>query len=439
MALRFKNILNKLLSIDQDLQVLKKLKKNLPKDREFSSSLDITFDKQINDLLNQKIELETLTIEDPSTEITDYFLTADQVTSSQMRADRVHLDKVELNAKEVKILEFLKLMPKTEIHLHLEACISNETLFKLMEKNNVNYNQEEVKKLYLFKNLQEFVKLFLFIIDAIKTPDDFILIFQNLRNYLELNNILYCEVFLAPSRMISNGLNFNEIAQTLDKLSSDCTRAGGPEVKFLIDVSRTFGPENASKNLQKVLKLKTSNIIGIGLGGAELMGPAKNFANVFAQARSEGLHCVAHAGEDDGPWSVRDTILLLKAERIGHGTSAIQDPKLLELIKTREIPIEICVTSNVITGKYVNEIKEHPVRRYYDEGIICSINTDDPEIFKVDLSQEYFNFYKHLDFNISELIDLNRQGVYASFNSRPAVLWKKMQEQIQFLRNSLLL
>ena len=311
MLLRFKHVLEKLHAIEQDLKELRRLKTRLPQKRNYSSPLEISFDKQINELLNEKIELESLEIESPAQELRDSILFADQITSSQIRAERLSFKEAERNVKEDKIFNFLREMPKTEIHLHMEACISNKTLMEIMERNGLEYDPVELAKLYKFKNLQEFVQLFLFILDAIKTPDDFTLIFKNLQEYLESNNIRYAEVFLAPSRMISNGLDFNEIAETIDRLASDCLRAGGPEVKYLIDVSRTFGAENASQNLQRILKLKARNIIGIGLGGAELMGPAHEFREVFAQARAEGLHCVAHAGEDDGPWSVKDTVLLL--------------------------------------------------------------------------------------------------------------------------------
>ncbi|MDH5657144.1 MAG: adenosine deaminase, partial [Spirochaetia bacterium] len=152
------------------------------------------------------------------------------------------------------------------------------------------------------------------------------------------------------------------------------------------------------------------------------------------QALAEGLHAVAHAGEDDGPWSVRDTVELLRAERIGHGTSAIQDPELMDLIRDRGVPIEICLTSNIFTGKYVRQEKDHPVRRYYDQGLICTVNTDDPEIFNVNLSQEYYKFYKHLDFSVSEIIDLVRQGIFASFHSNPAELWREYKSEIASLR-----
>lgn len=167
------------------------------------------------------------------------------------------------------------------------------------------------------------------------------------------------------------------------------------------------------------------------------MGPAREFKDVFAQARAEGLRAVAHAGEDDGPWSVRDAVEILKAERIGHGTSAIQDPSLLELLKEKQIPIEICLTSNIFTGKYVRQEKDHPVRRYYDEGLVCTINTDDPEIFNVTLTDEYIKLYRHLGFSVSELVDMNRQTFISSFSNDRAKLWKQASAEIAQLREEM--
>ena len=127
--------------------------------------------------------------------------------------------EAELTAREEKVREFLRKLPKTEIHLHMEACISRETLMGVLDHNKEEYDPEEVEKLYKFSNLQEFIKLFLFIIDSIKQPDDFELIFNNLRTYMEKNSVTYAEVFYAPSRLVQNGLDFNEVAQTLDRLS----------------------------------------------------------------------------------------------------------------------------------------------------------------------------------------------------------------------------
>jgi len=430
MKVTFEEIYKKIKNIDRDIQELQNLKNRIPLNRPYSLDLHFAFDKVINDLLNQKLELEQLEIENPPEELIQSILTVDLATASTIRT----IPKPKIEEKDKVVLEFLRKLPKTEVHLHIEACISKETIIKILENHKEKYNREEIEKLYQFKNLNEFIKLFLFILDSIKKPEDFEFIFENLKQYLIKNNIKYAEVFYAPSRLIQNGLEFKEIARILDYLAKECMLEGGPEVKFLVDVSRTFGPENASKNLNRLLEAKTDTHIGIGLGGAELMGPARDYKDVFAQARAEGLHCVAHSGEDDGPWSIWDTVRILKAERIGHGTSAIQDPDLLEYLKDKQIPIEICLTSNLFTGKYVRRPEDHPVRRYYDLGIICCINTDDPEIFNVDLTQEYYKLYKHLNFSITEIVDLIRMGVESTFYHSKNKLWNEFKQEIKLLR-----
>lgn len=430
MIVRFEHIYNRIREIESDIEELKRLKNRIPANRAFSAELIVSFDRAISNLLDEKISLEELDIENPPRELIDDILAVDMATASRIRVDR-EKPVFEPSDREQTVIEFIRSLPKTEVHLHMEACISRDTLASLLDKNGIEYDNEEIGKLYKFSNLQEFVKLFLFILDSIKSPDDFAIIFGNLRSYLETNNVRYAEVFFAPSKLIQNGLDFNEMAQTLDRLSRQCRLEGGPDIRFLVDVSRTFGPENASRNLQRVLSANLSSIIGIGLGGAELMGPARDYKEIFAQAHAEGLHAVAHAGEDDGPWSVRDAVELLKAQRIGHGTSAIQDPSLIRLIKEKEIPIEICLTSNIFTGKYVRREQDHPVRRYYDEGIVCTINTDDPEIFNASITDEYFKHYKYLDFNISEIIDLIRQGVYSTFSADKNNIWQSFKPEIE--------
>ncbi len=433
MVVRFQKLLQRIGQIDRDLAELRRNRERIPGNRAYTEDLQLAFDRHINGLLNERIELEQLEIEDPPDELVADIVSVDLATATRIRVDRKAPEK-EPTQREQKVLELLRKLPKTEVHLHMEACISRETLMDMMAANKQEVDEAKIAKLYDFKNLQESVQLFLFILDAIISPDDFVFIFRNLRQYLEANNVRYCEAFYAPSRMIQNGLNFKEIAQVLEKEARECRLAGGPDVRFLVDVSRTFGVENASKNLERILEAKTDTIIGIGLGGAELMGPARDYKDVFAQAHAEGLHAVAHAGEDDGPWSVRDAVEVLKAERLGHGISAIQDPSLVQLLKEKGTPIEICLTSNLFTGKYVREERNHPVRHYYDQGLVCCINTDDPEIFRVDLTQEYFKLYRHLDFTVSELTDLIRQGVMASFNPGRARMWKQFEKEIAALR-----
>jgi adenosine deaminase len=206
----------------------------------------------------------------------------------------------------------------------------------------------------------------------------------------------------------------------------------GITVNYLIDVSRTFGPENAHQNLDLIIDNPKTSIIGIGLGGAESTGPAEKYQKVFEKAIANNLRVVAHAGEDVGPESIWDTLNLLKAERIGHGISAIQDEKLMDYLKEKGIPLEICPTSNLFTRKYVTKIEEHPVKAFYDRGMAVTINSDDPTLFGSELSEEYILLYENGIFNEDEILDLVKKTIFSSFASdkRKKAIWKEAEKLI---------
>ncbi|EPG66337.1 adenosine deaminase [Leptospira wolffii] len=430
MGLTFAEILDRIRILDRDVSELNRLKSRLPADRPYSSSLQISFDKQINNLLNERVRLLDLEIENPPRWIlgdTESF-EAGRSTASAL------LEPTDLSSKKLQdqdVINFIRELPKTEIHLHLEACVNKETMKKLMAKNSIQLSDEEFEAKFNFKDLNGFIQVFFFIQSLVKEPADLYHFVGSLAEYMRTNNILYTEVFFAPSKFIQNGLDFEEMVQQLvDGIREEKTK-DGIEIRLLVDVSRSFGPENAMNNLNRVLKLKHKEVIGIGLGGAELMGPARDYAEVFRKAREAGLRVVAHSGEDDGPWAIWEAVELCKAERIGHGTSAIQDPELVNYLREHKIPIEICVTSNVFTGKYVRKEQNHPVRYYYDQGIPLCINTDDPEIFNVNLTYEYFKLWRFLDFSLEEIVDLVRQGVFATFHPQKESLWKEMDIKIK--------
>jgi adenosine deaminase len=251
---------------------------------------------------------------------------------------------------------------------------------------------------------------------------------------MKKDNIIYTEVYLAPTKFLQNGLDFDKIIENIIQSIRVIKAQEDRDIKLLVDVSRTFGKDNALNNLNRVLKLNYSEVIGIGLGGAEQLGPAKDYEEVFKIARQAGLRVVAHAGEDDGPWSVWDAIKYLKVERIGHGTSAIQDPDLMKYVRDNKIPFEVCITSNIFTGKYVREEENHPVRQFYDSGIIVTLNTDDPEIFDVRLSDEYLKLYDKLNFSVEEIIEIVKNSVLATFNPNKEELWYHMKREIDKLR-----
>jgi adenosine deaminase len=238
--------------------------------------------------------------------------------------------------------------------------------------------------------------------------------------YARRNNIGYMELFVAPSMVIkAGGVDFNGIMDPLVEGFSGLVARGGPDVRLLVDVSRSFGPDNAARNLSYLLgylsRRPNDRIIGIGLGGQEIGNPCIAYRDVFAAAREAGLHRVAHAGEEVGPESIRDAVVELGAERIGHGTSAIQDPSLMDLLKERSVALEICPTSNVVTGKYVRRYEDHPIKEFLKRGMLATLNTDDPVLFDIELNEEYIRGSDKIGLGEAGTLALLRNGIRATF------------------------
>lgn len=313
---------------------------------------------------------------------------------------------------------FLKAIPKAEIHLHIEAVISKASIKKLShKKNGAELTDEELENLFSYADLNGFIAAFLKVQDMFSEVADFDLVFADLQQYITDNGISYAEVFFAPSAFIKKGFAYGDIMQNFSTNIARIKAETGVDVKVLVDVSRTFGLENAEKNLDMLLAHRIPAVIGIGLGGAESKGPCKDFGPVFERARVNGLKTVAHAGEDVDAWSIWDAIDVLHAARIGHGITAIQDETLMERLKNERIPLEVAPTSNVFTKKYVPSFEQHPIRAFFDKGLLVTVNTDDPLFFKVSLLDEYWNLHSRLHFTEDEIKQLVLNSFAATFLS----------------------
>ncbi|MCH5289683.1 MAG: adenosine deaminase [Treponema sp.] len=311
---------------------------------------------------------------------------------------------------------FLKAIPKAEIHLHIEAVISRDSIKALSrKKNGTEMTDAELDRLFSYEDLNGFIAAFLEVQNMFSEVADFDLVFADLRQYLADNGIAYAEVFFAPSAFVKKGFDYGDIMANFDRNIAKIKAETGVDVKVLVDVSRTFGLENAEKNLDMLLAHRIPAVIGIGLGGAESKGPCKDFGPVFERARANGLKTVAHAGEDVDAWSIRDALDVLHAARIGHGITAIQDETLMERLKTERIPLEVAPTSNVFTKKYVPSFEQHPIRAFFDRGLLVTVNTDDPLFFKVSLLDEYWNLHSRLHFTEDDIRQLVLNGFAASF------------------------
>ena len=324
-----------------------------------------------------------------------------------------------MNKSEFK--KYIFAVPKAELHLHLEAVISLDGVKKLYRnKFDKEMTEQEQVELFSYDDLNGFIQSFLKIQGMYKTVQDFELVFDELKKYLVENGITYTEVFFAPSAFLKMGFSYADMVQIFHKKIVEIKEKTGIIIKLLMDVSRTFGCENAMNNYNLLKEFPCEDVIGIGLGGAESKGPAKEFAPVYEQALKDGFKAVAHAGEDVGPESIWDAINYLHARRIGHGVTAIQDEKLMEELKKTQLPIEICITSNTFTKKIVKEAKAHPVRTFFDKGLMVNINTDDPVFFKTTLLDELWICHNDLNFSMQDIKTLIKNSFASSFLSEEA-------------------
>jgi adenosine deaminase len=324
------------------------------------------------------------------------------------------------SAMNENFTKFIQEAQKTEIHLHLEGLVSVDSLWSLKEKHNLALpgisDKKDLEKRFNISSLTEFIDLFINVIQTcFREPDDLDYLFKDAEVYLKRNNIRYAEIFFAPTKFLMNGISYPVLLQKLEFGAKQIESNTGIVIRYLIDVSRSFGVVNAKRNLKHVLQNPSEYIIGIGLGGSEMKGPARKFRKIFQKASKEGLKVVAHAGEDVGPESIWDAVRLLQAQRIGHGTSAILDPKLVKVLSEKKLPLEICPTSNLFTRKYATTLENHPIKSFYDAGLTITVNTDDPTIFGVDLNKEYQLLFEHGVFKPVELKEILKNTVKSSF------------------------
>jgi adenosine deaminase/aminodeoxyfutalosine deaminase len=305
-------------------------------------------------------------------------------------------------------------LPKAELHLHLEGSVEPETLHELDPSTPV----EDFRALYRYADFDAFLKAFAAIGKRLSTPQDYALVTRRLLDRLAAQNVRYAEIILAAGVVLWKGQDF---APIFDAVAEAAT--GSPvEVRWILDAVRQFGPEPAQRVAELAVERMDRGVVALGIGGSEERGPAYWFDGAYAFAKVHGLRLTAHAGESMGPESVW-AALRLGVERIGHGIRSIEDPALVAHLRDRRIPLEICITSNLVTG-VVARLQDHPVRRLYDAGVPIVLNTDDPAMFGCTLTGEFELAARAFGFSEAELRGIAENGfryAFAGQGSRKAV------------------
>jgi aminodeoxyfutalosine deaminase len=268
---------------------------------------------------------------------------------------------------------------KAELHVHLEGSIEAETLLAI----DPSLSREDIASHYTCRTFDEFIQGYIWVNRKIEKPEHYALATRHLLERLAAQDVTYAEITLSAGMILWKGQDLRAIYDAIWRES----QRSSVKTFWIPDAVRNLGPGPALPVAKFAVERRGEGVVAFGLGGDEARGPAELFRDVFAYARDGGLHLVCHAGETTGPESVW-AALAIGAERIGHGIAAARDPALLTKLRDSNVPLEICISSNVCTG-VVPSLADHPLRQLYGAGVPIVLNTDDPAFFHTTLTREY--------------------------------------------------
>ena len=284
-------------------------------------------------------------------------------------------------------------MKKAELHVHLEGSIGPETLMAI----DPSLTRQEIEGYLTCTSFPQFLQGYIWVSKKLEKPEHYALAARHLLDSLAHQDVTYAEITLSAGVVLWKQ---QDLAAVYDAVwrESQCSPI---RTFWILDAIRQFGPEKGMEVAEFAVSRRDEGVVAYGIGGDEVRGPAHWFRDVFAYARDGGLRLVCHAGETAGPESVWGA-LAIGAERIGHGIASIQDPALMAQLREDDVPLEVCISSNLCTGA-VASLEEHPVRALYDAGVPITIHTDDPAFFHTTLTREYELAEKSFGLTAAEL------------------------------------
>ncbi|HEY5979402.1 MAG TPA: adenosine deaminase [Microlunatus sp.] len=312
--------------------------------------------------------------------------------------------------------EFIAGLPKAELHVHHVGSATPAIVARLAERHpgTVPADPEQLAEYFRFRDFAHFIEIYLSVVDLIRTGEDVRLLTYEVAAEMASQHIRYAELTVTPYTSVLRGIPAQEFVAAIEDARVAAERDLGIVLRWIFDIPGELGLDGAEGTLRVTLDHGPPSLVGFGLGGPEIGVPRPQFKQYFDAARAAGLHSVPHAGETTGPETVWDALRELGAERIGHGTSAVQDPELLAYLARKEIPVEVCPTSNVATGA-VADLGEHPIVAMVEAGVRVTINSDDPPMFATTLNQEYGVAARLLGLDDIGVGNLAKAAVRASF------------------------
>ncbi len=321
-------------------------------------------------------------------------------------------------------------LPKVELHLHIEGSLEPELMFSLAQRNGVELpfaNVQEVRAAYRFSNLQDFLDIYYRGAAVLQTRQDFFDLAWAYFERVHRDNVRHAELFFDPQTHTERGVDMGTV---IEGLAGACKRAEtqlGITSELILCFLRHLSGDQATATLRQALPYR-EHFIGVGLDSSELGNPPENFAQAFALAKAEGLHRVAHAGEEGPPayiWGALDT---LDVGRIDHGVRCLEDDALVDRLVAQNIPLTVCPLSNVALQVF-EELEQHNLPALLERGLKVTINSDDPAYFGGYMTDNYRGCQRALQLDEAQLRTLARNAIEASYaaDSRKQVLLNELE------------
>jgi len=329
---------------------------------------------------------------------------------------------------------FIAGLPKAELHVHQVGSASPRIVADLAARHperGVPADPEALAEFFTFADFAEFIRIYLSVVDLIRTGEDVRLLTYGVAEEMAGQTIRYAELTVTPYMSVVGGIPAEEFCEAIEDARVAAERDLGVVLRWIFDIPADFGTSAAELTASVALDVAPPGLVGFGIGGSELGFPRSMFTPWFDRARAAGLHSVPHAGETTGPETIWDAVRELGAERIGHGTSCTRDAALMAHLRENAITVEVSPTSNLCTG-VVSDLARHPIREMVAAGVPVTINSDDPPMFGTTLNREYAIAAELLDLDPSRLAQLAHRTVTASF--APADVRRRVLTEIDAYR-----
>jgi len=315
---------------------------------------------------------------------------------------------------------FVSRLPKVELHLHLEGSVQPATMRELFRskardgREADRWIREQQQRGYRYATFMEFVEAFKFVAILLETPQDYAVAAVRLMEGLAEQNVKYAEVTLSAGVVLWKQQPLDAVYEAVRAATLEAEARLGLRVNWIFDAVRQFGADSARQVLEWASRYRSQGVVAFGLGGDEARGPAELFRDVYREARDLGLHTVAHAGETVDAESVRQTVEVLGAERIGHGLAAAHSAEVCVILRDRQIPLEACPTSNAAMG-LIPRFEDYPLPAFLEAGVILTLNSDDPALFGSSLEREFLQAARSFALSRQQVVQLCENAVRAAF------------------------